>query len=802
MGFSDVISWAGRGQEPRPLARPLIPATLALMAGIAAPAWGVSLPAWMLLGGMAVLGPALALFWRLDRPVRLLPLAFFWLVGMAFCQQAWQPVFPPHHVAHLPQDRTLSMSGYLDRPGRIGPERAQLFLEAEAWLSPEGWRPATGKLLVLALPLDLPTVGTRVVVKGRLRTPLRLKNPGTFDRSRHLAADGIFRELRVRDSHDLVVLAAAVTPMRERLRGGIRRLLKELPPELGAIYLAMLLGDQGEITPEIRQALARTGTSHLLVVNGLHLGMVAAAIYFLTLVLLRQWGWLLLRVNALKIATLGAAAAVAGYAWVAGGSPSTQRAEIMVLAYLLLVFLGRPRELWSALALAALVILSLNPLRLFFISFQLSFAAVAALIYLIPYMPKELLPNYESPDFLERNVDRIKRIPYRLKQWALISVAASLATAPLVALYFQVVSVLGVVVNLAAIPLVLGLALPLGEAGVLAQALSLTPVAQALLAVGQWPLWLGYQAITWTAQLPASAIIAPIPTWFQIALYYVILALVFAPRRTFWTWTGAGLAGLALVCSVALPLWLAPQALEVTCLDTRGDLAGVAVAPEGRRLVFSAPAASWGRQGGGWGALPGYLHWRQFHCLDQVAALTLSRDNGQELLTLCRQFDVGAVWFGRRGPQGPPSWSLWNFLGDLGRPPRSLERGPPPASLGGAGLKFLPLGEDQEPALLLTYKDRRALIIPPLKGLEIKDAAGLPQGVEVLIVPQALLSSQGQSLAALVQPRRWVIYGGSRRRSGREPGYRPPDHAGYFTQEGAVSVFLDENGSWVRQWRP
>ncbi len=794
MGFPHVISWAGRGQESRPLARPLIPATLALMAGIAAPAWGVSLPAWMLLGGISALALALALFWWLNRPVRLLPLAFFWLVGMAFYQQAWQPTFPPHHVAHLPQDRNLTLSGYLDRPGRIGPERAQLFMEAEAWLSPEGWRPATGKLLVLAPPLDLPTVGTRVVLKGRLRTPLRLKNPGTFDRSRHLAADGIFRELRVRDSHDLVVLAAAVTPMRERLRGGIRRLLKELPPSLGAIYLAMLLGDQGEITPEIRQALARTGTSHLLVVNGLHLGMVAAVVFFIGFWVLRRFAWLLLRINVVKVATVAAAAAVVGYAWVAGGSPSTQRAEIMVLAYLLLVFLGRPRELWSALALAGLVILSLSPLRLFAISFQLSFVAVAALIYLVPRWVKEKRTE-DAPS-------RWWQVRFRGKEWLAASVAASLATAPLVAAYFQVVSVLGVVVNLAAIPLVLGFALPLGEAAVLAQALSLTPVAQGLLAVGQWPLWLGYQAITWTAQLPGSAIIVPIPTWFQIALYYVILALLFAPRRSYLTWTGAGLAGLALAGSVMLPLWRAPQALEVTCLDTRRELAGVAVAPEGRRLVFSAPAASWGRQGGGWGALPGYFHWRQFRRLDQVAALTLSRDNAQELLTLCRQFDVGEVWFGRRGPQGPPSWNLWNFLGDLGRPPRSLERGPPPASLGGVGLKFLPLGEDKEPALLLTYKDRQALIIPPLKGLETKDAAGLPQGVEVLIVPQALLSSQGQSLAARVQPRRWVIYGVSNRRSGQDLDSRPPDHASYFTQEGAVSVFLDENGSRVRQWRP
>ena len=123
----------------------------------------------------------------------------------------------------------------------------------------------------------------------------------------------------------------------------------------------MLLGDQGEITPEMRQNFARTGTSHLLVINGLHLGMVAVVTYFLSFWLLRRFPRLLLRINAVKIATLLAAIPVVFYAWVAGGSPSTQRAEVMVLAYLLLVFLGRPGEVWSALALAALIILSLSP---------------------------------------------------------------------------------------------------------------------------------------------------------------------------------------------------------------------------------------------------------------------------------------------------------------------------------------------------------------------------------------------------------------------------------------------------------
>ncbi len=91
------------------------------------------------------------------------------------------------------------------------------------------------------------------------------------------------------------------------------------------------------------------------------------------------------------------------------------------------------------------------------------------------------------------------------------------------------------------------LALPLGEAAVISQALSLTPVAQALLFVGKFPLWLGYQAVQWGARVPGSAITVPTPTWLMIGAYYAVLILVFYPRRTFLTWAGAILSGLVLV---------------------------------------------------------------------------------------------------------------------------------------------------------------------------------------------------------------------------------------------------------------
>ncbi len=561
----------------RPVARPLVPVTLALMAGIAAPAWGLRLPEILLLPGLAALWGVLACLWWRRRPARFLPLILFGLLGVAFYQVAWQPDFPPGHLTNLPQRQNLILFGHLNRPGKLAGgweqpgmeepqaehredwakfgkleqkgKRVQLFMAAEAWRTPWGWRPAAGNLLVVAPELEPPPVGTGLVIRGRLRRPAMLQYPRTFNRPRYLAADGIFREVWLADPDHLIFLAETQDySWAERLRGGIRARLRELNPDCRAIYLAMLLGDQGEITPAMRQNLARTGTSHLIVINGLHLGMVALVTYFLSFWLLRRFPRLLLRINAVKIATLLAAIPVVAYASLAGGSPSTQRAEIMVLAFLLLVFLGRPGEVWSALALAALVILSLTPLRLFAISFQLSFVAVAALIYIVPRLVRKL-PRPASDHLLPRV---FAGVLFKGGEWLAVTVVATLATAPLVAFYFQVVSLLGILVNFVAIPLVLLLALPLGEAAVFAQALALTPVARGLLFVGKLPLWLGYQVIQWGAKVPGSAIITPTPTWLMIGAYYVILVLVFAPRRTYLTWAGAGLAGLVLVGAITL----------------------------------------------------------------------------------------------------------------------------------------------------------------------------------------------------------------------------------------------------------
>jgi hypothetical protein len=239
----------------------------------------------------------------------------------------------------------------------------------------------------------------------------------------------------------------------------------------------------------------------------------------------------------------------------------------------------------------------------------------------------------------------------------------------------------------------------------------------------------------------------------------------------------------------------------VTCLDAYGGLEAVVVSPENRRLVVSAALPPrWGRPAPGWGPLPGYCHWRQFRRLDLAVTLNLNEANAGELLTLAQQFNVGSYWYGRRGREGPASWDLWNYLGDRGATPRSLERGRPPMALGSVDLKYVNLAPDVAPGLEVAYGERRVLLIPPVAGLTADDlpAAGGP--LEGLVLPAELAAPRDRNLImARLNPRRVVIYGDPGRFGAARTIWPIPCQ---FTREGAVSLYLDASGVTTWQWRP
>lgn len=194
----------------------------------------------------------------------------------------------------------------------------------------------------------------------------------------------------------------------------------------GAIVRAMALGDKSGLTPELRAAYARSGTSHLLAVSGLHVGIVFTLVNLLL-------AWLALLPHGHILRNFGAVCCIWLYAAATGFAPSTVRAAVMFSTLQFALASSSGYVTLNALAAAAFGMLVYNPAYLYDISFQLSFTAVAGIvIWGIP---------------LCRRLRTRRRLVNGFTATCAISIAATLVTAPLVSHTFGIVSLTGIFIN-------------------------------------------------------------------------------------------------------------------------------------------------------------------------------------------------------------------------------------------------------------------------------------------------------------------------------------------------------------------
>jgi competence protein ComEC len=247
-----------------------------------------------------------------------------------------------------------------------------------------------------------------------------------------------------------------------------------------ALLRGMVLGQDEAIGEDVRTDFQRSGLAHLLAVSGQNVLLLCMLVLAVCAVLDVP----------LRARLVAAGVLVAAYVPLAGGGPSIQRAGVMGIAGLVAALAGRPASRWYALGLAAAVTLMLNPLAAGDPGWQLSFAAVAGLLALAPPVR----------DALTR-----RRVPEPVADVAAITLAATLATAPLMALHFEQVSLASLPANLLAAPVVAPV-MWLGMVGIaLAQ---IAPGLAAPLNVLCAPL-LGY--LQWVAHGAAGAPMAAVP---------------------------------------------------------------------------------------------------------------------------------------------------------------------------------------------------------------------------------------------------------------------------------------------------
>ncbi len=396
---------------------------------------------------------------------------------------------------------------------------------------------------------NLPHLGDRVRAWVRLRLPVDYGNPGGFEYTRYLAAQGIHCTGFLPDASRLVVIASGYGPRWrlsiERIRDSVRRMLERSVKGAENLVLgALLIGESGKIPVELRDRYARAGVAHLLAISGLHLSGVAWMAYRSILFLLLRFEWVILRLDVRAAAAGITIFPVLIYTLLAGARVPTQRAAVMVIAYLISMLLRRERDLYSTLALAALIIVILHPGSLFDVSFQLSFAAVLAIIYLGPKILEIL--HQESPlDSLEPHRGW-RRFKEGLLYASVASVGAWLGIVPLLAWHFHQISLVGLPANLLLIPLVMLFILPIALVGIL-----LDPIwsmaGHALLTVAGFGTYIMNRAVEVLSSMPVSFFWTTTPAVWEMILWYVALALGVHWKKRSTRW-----AALILVAALGL----------------------------------------------------------------------------------------------------------------------------------------------------------------------------------------------------------------------------------------------------------
>lgn len=294
----------------------------------------------------------------------------------------------------------------------------------------------TGKVLVWCFKKEDFKYGQEVILEGKLYRPYPLRLSKRFNYREYLKRKGVYSMLSVSKKGKVIFTGNnhgnPVKKMAFLLKGKVKQMItSHLSPEAAGILSAVILGFRGEVPQFVNKALQQTGTVHILAVSGLHVGIIAIVILALLKIFISGYR---LRYALLIVILIF-------YCLLTGLRISVVRATIMAVVFLLSVLVNRDYDPFSALSFAAGIILCFNPNQLFDLGFQLSFISVFFILMftgkLINLFPAQML----------------KSRPFRfLITCFSVSLVAQLATAGIVAYYFNLFTPIAVFANMIIIP--------------------------------------------------------------------------------------------------------------------------------------------------------------------------------------------------------------------------------------------------------------------------------------------------------------------------------------------------------------
>ncbi len=568
--------------------------------------------------------------------------------------------FEPVCVEAVAVGRVQHQSAPPANPLRAVPvgSRSNLLVQITKIRDGSGWLPATGECHV-RIEGNLAGIkrGDRLRVFAQFSRPLTALNPGQFDWAKYERGAGHYADLYCRTTQCISVLETGPMTLLSRwLDNGAfwckHQLSKYVGEKYSGLAQALTLSDRDQLDRSAAQSFFRTGTVHLLVVSGLHVGLLASAIWLLT-----RFGLLPQRTGVVVTGLL-----IVAYAAVTGGRPPVIRATVLVLFALLSFLSGRQASRANLLAAAALVVLAINPSELFRGGTQLSFLCVAAILGYTTHLHKE------------KAIDPLKRLVFRANPWhrkvtigirkrfgelAMVSVVIWLVIAPLVAYHFHIFTPISFVLTpivwpFAAVALILALAI-CTVCWVLPPVASLMGnVCSACLGVGQWLIDAG-DKLHLHFYSPGPAL------WWLIGFYGLLFALViFSRTLPNWKWQVSAIALWISVGTAASAMEPEKDQLRCTFLAMGHGTCVVMELPGDQVLLYDA--GSLGSPTFASRTVAAYLWSRGITHIDAVVFSHADIDHYNAMPGLIERFGIGVVYV------SPQMFDPWATDGQLTAP--------------------------------------------------------------------------------------------------------------------------------------
>jgi len=541
--------------------------------------------------------------------------------------------------------------------------------------------------------------GDVIRFSGRFFEPGVFRNPAGFDYAAYLQAKGIQRTVSLKNEGQIELLQRGagifrrIQDWRERIRQAF--IVSTTGPG-SAILQAMTLGEEGGLTDDMRDRFMAAGVTHIISISGSHLGMVAILCFGLIRTMLRllpeqHYHRLTLATDPKKIAAVLTLPLLIFYTLLAGGQVATVRSLIMLIAALTAILLDRENALIHSLALAALTILVASPQAVFDISFQLSFLSVLAIASVVMLWSELQVPAGS----------RFTRFRNSALLLVLVSLSTALATAPLVAHYFNQVSLIGVVSNMVIVPFAGFIVVPLG---LFSGTLSLLTNTLPLPTLNQLVADRFCDTVTFFSGLPLAQFHPPAPGLFSLLAYAVFLGSGYGIVRSILLFryqplanssrvprshvTIAAVSGLLLILLMTI-FYMPRRTGTVQFPDVgQGDCALITLV-SGKNILIDGGGAYDDRFDMGRRIVAPYLWNQGIHRIDLVILSHPHPDHMNGLKYIVRSFAIGEVWTSGLDRDLPGYAEMEHLISDRGIPCRIVSAADPPMVISDAEVRLL-----------------------------------------------------------------------------------------------------------------